>query len=245
MCASSPRLRSAPARSVGVLCLAALCLAASACEDHRRLDNETAAWLRNPEHRHPILFSAETETLDIEVPPGTEGLSYNQHVDTYRFLQRYKREAKGRLIISVPRGVADQAALAHALQAIQHHVTEADIDYRIVRDRAYRQRRDGAPAIRLAYKRPLAVPPLCDRWPEDVGRNEERIPYPNWGCATQRNLAVMVDNSRDLLEPQLEDPRSGERRSVTWSSYIGSSAKPDSDSSGEQSKKGASSAAKK
>ena len=54
------------------------------------------------------------------------------------------------------------------------------------------------PPIRLAYQRPVAVPPPCDHWTEDVGRNEERIPYPNWGCATQRNLAVMVDNARDL-----------------------------------------------
>jgi pilus assembly protein CpaD len=84
--------------------------------------------------------------------------------------------------------------------------------------------RDGVPTIRLAYQRPVAVPPPCDDWSEDVGRNEERIPYPNWGCATQHNLAVMVDNARDLRQPQAEDPRSSERRSVTWSAYVGTGA---------------------
>ena len=83
------------------------------------------------------------------------------------------------------------------------------------------------PAIRLAYQRPVAVAPVCDHWEEDVGRNEERIPYPNWGCATQRNFAVMVDNARDYRQPQGEDPRSSERRSVSWSAYAGSSAKSD------------------
>ena len=68
----------------------------------------------------------------------------------------------------------------------------------------------------------MAVPPPCDDWSRDVGRNEERIPYPNWGCATQRNLALTVDNARDLGQPQPEDPRSGERRSATWSAYVAS-----------------------
>ena len=39
----------------------------------------------------------------------------------------------------------------------------------------------GPPAIRLAYQRPVAVPPPCDQWTEDVGRNEARIPYPELG----------------------------------------------------------------
>jgi pilus assembly protein CpaD len=80
----------------------------------------------------------------------------------------------------------------------------------------------------------VAVPPDCDRWPENVGRNEERIPYPNWGCATQRNMAVMVDNARDLRQPQAEDPRSSERRSATWSAYVGSAPTPAADAGGDK-----------
>ena len=104
-----------------------------------------------------------------------------------------------------------------------------------------------APTVRppsgLAYQRSVAVPPPCDQWTEDVGRNEARIPYPNWGCATQRNLALMVDNARDLHQPQEEDPRSSERRSVTWSAYVGSSSA--GGDSGGDAKKAPASAVKK
>jgi hypothetical protein len=31
----------------------------------------------------------------------------------------------------------------------------------------------------------------------------------------------MVDTARDLQRPHDEDPRSGERRYVTWSAYLG------------------------
>ena len=87
----------------------------------------------------------------------------------------------------------------------------------------------------------MAVPPPCDDWTRDVGRNEERIPYPNWGCATQRNLALTVDNARDLGQPQPEEPRSGEKRSADWSAYVGSNGPSPGDGAAD-SARGASSA---
>jgi pilus assembly protein CpaD len=233
------RLPAAPGLSARMLALAAACgLLVSACDDgsqlgHHRLDNASAVGLSNPELRHPIAFKRRAESLDVEVPAGAEGLSANQHVDVYRFLQRYKHEAVGRLAISVPSEARDRAAIARSVQGIQAHVAAAGIDYRMLRG-SQGPRLGDAPSIRLAYQRPVAVPPDCDRWPENVGRNEERIPYPNWGCATQRNMAVMVDNARDLRQPQAEDPRSSERRSATWSAYVGSAPTPAADAGGDK-----------
>jgi pilus assembly protein CpaC len=206
---------------VGLAALGAVLL--TACEEHRRLENEMAVGLSNPQLRHPTAFSFRSESLDVEVPPRAEGLSPNQHVDVYRFLHRYKREATGRLIITAPEVARDHASLALSLQHIQRHAADAGIDYRLHRGARLR-REAGVPVIRLAYERPVAVPPPCDNWEVNVGRNDARIPYPNWGCATERNTALMVDNARDLQEPQAEDPRSGERRSVTWSAYVGTPA---------------------
>ena len=44
--------------------------------------------------------------------------------------------------------------------------------------------------------------------------------YPNFGCATQRNLAVQVANPADLLGPRTESDRPGERRDVVWDKYV-------------------------
>ena len=74
--------------------------------------------------------------------------------------------------------------------------------------------------VRLSYARPTAVPPECGHWHRDIGRERERLHYPEFGCATQSNLAGMVANARDLQRPQDEQPRSAERRSQSWSKYI-------------------------
>jgi pilus assembly protein CpaD len=215
------------------IALALLCaLLVSACGEMRLIEHErdaAAVGLSNAEVRHPIGFTPKNESLDVEVPAGAEGLSPNQQVDVFRFLHRYKHEAVGRLVITVPTGVRDKAAIAQSVQEIQRQVAEAGVDYRLLQGAPRDARSGGIPAIRLAYKRPVAVPPPCDDWTRDVGRNEERVPYPNWGCATQRNLALTVDNARDLGLAQAEDPRSGERRSVTWSAYVAGNAPTGSD----------------
>jgi len=220
-------------RLLGLVGLASLLVCA--CDDSRmrvdhRLDNAAAIGASNPELRHAIGFTSRSEHLDVEVPPGFAVLSPNQNVDIYRFLASYKREASGRLAISVPVGVGDPGAVSHALRAIVRHVNDAGLGGQVVRARRNDKPATGTAFIRLAYQRPVTVPPACDHWTEDVGRNEERIPYPNWGCATQRNLAVMVDNARDLRQPQLEDPRAGERRSVSWSAYAGTRSSGDTSS---------------
>jgi pilus assembly protein CpaD len=238
------------ARSLSAIVAGLGSIALVACDgyhgwDHRRLDNPTAVGLSDPEVRHPIRFVAHREILDIEVPAGAEGLSPNQHADVVAFLLRHRREAKSRLMIQVPRGVRHQAAMARSVQDIQRHVADAGIDYRMTPLPRQERSSDVVPAVRLAYERPIAIPPPCGDWSEDVGRNEERIPYPNWACATQHNTAVMVDNARDLIVPQPEDPRSGERRSALWSTYAGSGGKGGGGDAAAGSKGGAAEAAKK
>ena len=67
--------------------------------------------------------------------------------------------------------------------------------------------------IRLSYPRIAAVAGPCGLWPEDLGPSianhgyVENKPYYNFGCATQRNLAAMIDNPSDLEQPRSETCR--------------------------------------
>ena len=137
------------------------CIVLAGCDRGPRLDDAQAVGLSNAELRHPIRFSARVETLDVEVPPDADGLSPNQDTDVYRFLKLYRREANSRLVISAPGGTRPPASIARSLQAIQRHVVDAGIDYRLTRGR--RVPAMEVPTIRLAYRRPVAVPPACDK----------------------------------------------------------------------------------
>lgn len=217
----------------GALVLASV-LAVAGCREHARIDDMTAGELNDPDKRHPIAFAKRSEALFVEVTQSGDGLSANQQADVWRFLERYKSESTGPLRISAPSSVRGHMAASRSVRDVEAMVADAGIPKGAVESRRTSGVSEYGPALKLAYERPVAVAPECGAWPEDLGRNRERIPYDNFGCATQRNLAMTVANARDLKVPQEEIPRSSERRDVLWTKYIGAekSASSGSGSSG-------------
>jgi pilus assembly protein CpaD len=74
--------------------------------------------------------------------------------------------------------------------------------------------------LRVSFLRFVAEGPDCPDWSENLARDPQNMPWPNKGCATQRNLAAMVANPEDLLYPRPETPRPSERRDVVWGKYV-------------------------
>ncbi len=209
----------------GHLRAAALCAAAvgamislGACN---RLDDYTAAELHEPHKRHPIAYTSRSETLYVEVAPSGLGLSPNQEADVFRFAERYKAESTGSLRIETPRSAGSHLAASRSAREIENIVLRAGIDPRAVRTARTSAHMRGVPALRLTYNRPVALPPECRDWNTDLGENRERLPYNDYGCSTQRNLALNVANSRDLLGPRDESElRPSEARGSQWTKYI-------------------------
>ena len=79
--------------------------------------------------------------------------------------------------------------------------------------------------VRFSYPRMAAVAGPCGTWPEDLGpslkdpRYFENKPYYNFGCAYQRNMAAMVANPSDLVQPRPETPAYTARRTEGFDKY--------------------------
>jgi len=79
--------------------------------------------------------------------------------------------------------------------------------------------------IRLTYPRMSAVAGPCGLWPEDLGpsiHNKSYVQnqdYYNFGCAYQRDMAAMIDNPADLVQPRAETPAYTERRTEGFEKY--------------------------
>ncbi len=80
-------------------------------------------------------------------------------------------------------------------------------------------------AIRLNYPKISAVAGPCGLWPEDIGPSiknpsySENKSYYNFGCAYQRNMAAMVDNPADLVQPRPETPTYTTQRTTAFEKY--------------------------
>jgi pilus assembly protein CpaD len=78
--------------------------------------------------------------------------------------------------------------------------------------------------ITVNYPQLAAQAGPCGEWPDDLGPSADRkhfenIQYWNFGCATQRNLAAMVANPADLVQPRAEGPIHAARRSTVLDKY--------------------------
>jgi pilus assembly protein CpaD len=80
-------------------------------------------------------------------------------------------------------------------------------------------------AIRLNYPKISATAGPCGLWPEDLGPSinnrgyVDNKPYYNFGCSNQRNMAAMIDNPSDLVQPRSETPAYTMRRNAAFEKY--------------------------
>lgn len=171
--------------------------------------------------RHPIVIAEQPETLDL--PVGASARNLNRHLsDTIvEFGSQSRRHGNGRVEILVPAGAANESAVHAVVPGIQSALKRAGVDGRHVTTRSYSVDDPAAEApIRLSYARVKASAGPCGEWPRSIGgRVNQNNDYYNFGCASQANLAAMVDNPADLITPRASTPADQMRRAAVYEKY--------------------------
>ncbi|MCB1546464.1 MAG: CpaD family pilus assembly protein [Hyphomicrobiaceae bacterium] len=202
-----------------LLAATVLAVALGGCK-HTEERGHVAGWaLVDPTQRHPIIVSEQPSTHKVRVSRGSSGLSPSQRAGVLGFLGRYRSTANSRLIIAVPSGAPNEVAAMAAVADLRLLLRKSGFSDSDVVVNSYHVEGRPQPPIRLSFTRYVATAPECGRWPTNLGFDPGNLPYPNLGCAQQRNFAAMVANPADLLGPRGMTPRAGERRDATWDKY--------------------------
>lgn len=215
--------RLLPRASLVVLGLMAATIVVGCARD------ELYVQLSDPHRRHPIGVTAETAAVEVALPPEGTPIPANHFFDVAKFARRYRHEAKSPLVIAVPHRARQSRTISEGVRVVRSIVAHAGIPASSVRYTSKPRNGDGAETITLSYDRLAVVAPPCGDWSEHVVRNPQNLPSSNFGCASQRNLAVMVANPTDLLYPATETPRMSERRAAAFKAYTEPVVKTDLD----------------
>lgn len=140
---------------------------------------------------HPISVDAQTVTMTLA--GGSGGLSDLDSARLKAFADSYMRNGHGALSITTPTG-GDGAAIREALY-------EAGVPQSAMADAAYRTGEGSSRDVILSYSRYVATPSACGIWDGERDRNYRNMRTPNFGCAAQNNLAAMIGDPHDLVEP--------------------------------------------
>jgi pilus assembly protein CpaD len=176
--------------------------------------------------RHPIAIQETGRSIVIFVGQARGGLSAAQRADVLGLAQAWVREGTGSIVAEVPVDTPNARAAESSYREIRALLTAGGVPSRGLTLRHYRPEDPLAlGTIRLTYPRVAAVAGPCGLWPEDLGPSvlnsgyHENTSYYNFGCASQRNLAAMVDNPSDLVQPRPETPAYTARRNVAFGKY--------------------------
>lgn len=171
--------------------------------------------------QHPIVVTEEPETLDLPIGRNTRRLHGPVEGTITAFAADSQRRGDGAVEILVPAGGANEAAVHSVTPEIRQALTRGGLPRSKISTRTYAVQDPSADApIRLSYSRMQATAGTCGSWPRSIGGGVgENVNYENYGCATQSNLAAMVENPSDLLTPRASTPADQNRRAVVFENY--------------------------
>jgi pilus assembly protein CpaD len=169
---------------------------------------------------HPIAVEEAVETLDVPVGLYTNRLTDGFRANVMAFAQKYRASGSSLIAVVSPSGSPNQAQAAGIAVQIEDVLRQAGVPKGQIDYRVYHAASDERNApIRVAFSRIAAHAAPCGPWPDQVAVNKENRNYFAFGCATQTNLAAVVENPLDLIYPRGLTPADAARRADVLEKY--------------------------
>jgi pilus assembly protein CpaD len=188
--------------------------------------------------RHPIVVKEAERSFEVLVGTRRAALTREQRDGVAAFAAAWRKEATGGIIIDLPSGTPNARAAGATLREVRGVLASSGVPARAIEVRSYAPNDQARMAtLRLNYPRMAAQAGPCGLWPDDLGptadqKYSKNQPYWNLGCSNQRNLAAMVAEPADLVQPRAEGPVYRQRRTTAMEKYRAGvpSATPSADS---------------
>jgi pilus assembly protein CpaD len=198
------------------LAAAALALALSACGGFNGRDEAELG----VSYKHPIAVTVDDTTLTIPASRESSGLSDEDRKAIADFAGGYKERGHGQLTVSTPSGSPNTTTAMNVLVDVRDALSETGIAADRISYVPYTaSAKDGDAPVILSYKRYVAKASPCGDWSMDYDYDPSNALPPNFGCASQNNLAALVADPADLVQPRAMTPADADRRQTVFEKY--------------------------
>lgn len=214
------RQGSARTRLAAGLAIAVVAVALAGCAQRVSPYEITGSVPDDYRTNHPILISEQVATMDVPVSAGTAMLTPAIRSNIAGFAQTFNNSGSSLIVVVAPTGSPNQSAAARMAVEVEAVLRQNGVRPQSIQYRNYRAGSDEAIApIRVAYSRIDASTAQCGLWNDQMTSNAQNKHYGSYGCASQQNLAAMVNNPLDLLYPRGLTPADASRRADVLDRY--------------------------
>lgn len=168
---------------------------------------------------HRITVAPTSQRMEIPVAAGDMALSPTARAELRSFASDYLRAGYGALVVSAPGGGPNGEAATLVAHEARTALMEAGVSYAAIASSTHEGSAEATPIV-LNFERYVAQAPECESLAtQNLAGASNNQPWRSFGCATQANLAAMIEDPRDLLRARTEDPRDGARRAAVMQAY--------------------------
>lgn len=164
------------------------------------------------DHRiaHPLGAESRMAVLTLPIPsdPGA-GLGAVDSARLSSFSQDFVNKGDGIIELLVAAPDAQAAAAGVFADGLMRGLVARGVPPNRIAARLATGNEVAAGNAILRYRQWAAVVPECGDWRRDVQADNQGTNSPNFGCATQRNIGLMVANPQDLVGPARQENRLG------------------------------------
>lgn len=169
--------------------------------------------------RNPIQVAESIERLELYTRPTGLELSARDKLAVAQFLDGYRADGTGPLFMNQPSTAAQGLGTQQAETVIRGLMAQGGMNPTALQLGSY-QSAQGAPApVVVSYRTLQAIPQDC-RAMEDIVQTYNNQPHRSFGCFHSANLAALVTDPRQLLEPYAQGAPNSQRRTVVYDKYI-------------------------
>ncbi|MGD9967755.1 MAG: CpaD family pilus assembly protein [Hyphomonadaceae bacterium] len=168
--------------------------------------------------RHEPTAEQTVRRIEIAVAPGQAELGQTDRAQLAAFAGEYLRYGHGPLLLETPSGATNSDAASMLAADARRTLADAGVSYAAIAG-GTQVSGEGRPIL-VSFSRYEARAPECaPLWEQDLAHQSNNQPWSSFGCATNFNLAAMVEDPADLDHPRDEDPRDSGRRDTVMEAY--------------------------
>jgi pilus assembly protein CpaD len=192
--------------------LAALSLAGC----HSAFNGPKDAW--SEQSAHPITVATHIVSGEIHVAKGEAQLSDEERGRVADLAADYHARGFGKLAIAAPESAGGDKTAMQLAGQMTNVALEEGVDLSAVELSSYHPAQADAPIL-VSYSVYEATPSACADWSKSYAFAPLNHPTPDHGCATQNNLAVMLENPHDLIAARDQQAPDEGRRAFVLQQY--------------------------
>lgn len=181
--------------------------------------------------RNKIKVAESVERLELYTRPNGLELSARDQFAVGQFLEAYRRSGDGPIFVNMPASGQNGLGTQQAATTLKTMMAQVGINPVAMQMGEYQTLPNAPGPVVVSYRTLKTVPQDC-RFMDDLRQTYNNQPYQSFGCSQTANLAAMVADPRQFLEPYGTTTPNSQRRTVVYDKYIqgeitGSERSPD------------------